>query len=130
MFVLGLLELVEETTMIFSHNFSSLTTWFPIALICQRHPSVVVESCFWIVTELSLADLCCQAGTMGMNVELQMAATMFIEVWNLPKSYMSKGLDKCILETWSSGKALSTHKLHRSVACSNVQSECLNKMCD
>ncbi len=65
-----------------------------------------------------------------MNVELQMAATMFIEVWNLPKSYMSKGLDKCILETWSSGKALSTHKLHRSVACSNVQSECLNKMCD
>jgi hypothetical protein len=65
-----------------------------------------------------------------MNVELQMAATMFIEVWNLPKSYMSEGLDECILETWSSGKALATLKLHRSVACSNVQSECLNKMCD
>jgi hypothetical protein len=117
-FVLGLLELVEETTMIFSHDFSSLTTWFAIALICQRHPSVVVESCFWIVTELSSVELRCQAGTMGMNVELQ----MFIEVWNLPKSYMSNGLDKCFLETWSSGKALSTHKLHRSVACSNVQS--------
>ncbi len=42
--------------MIFSHDFSSLTTWFPIALGCQRHPCVVVENCFWIVTELSLAD--------------------------------------------------------------------------
>jgi hypothetical protein len=50
------LELVEETTMIFSYDFSSLTTWFPIALICRRHPCVVVENCFWIVTELSLAD--------------------------------------------------------------------------
>jgi hypothetical protein len=38
---------------------------------------------------------------MGMNVELQLAATMFIEVLNLLKSYMSKGLDKSILETWS-----------------------------
>lgn len=91
--------------MIFSYDFSSLTTWFPIALICRRHPCVVVENCFWIVTELSLADLCCQAGTIGMNVELQMAAAMFIEVWNLPKSYMSEGLDECILETWSSGKS-------------------------